>query len=123
MGGSKMRSIIISLSFVLSLVMVVLGHGPRAYGQSQSEPVVLDDLGPSSVVQPPSGVPVGWRFRQKEYLIRNLSSQDIVFYVITYVNERGSMSGSSLRASYPPERPPLIAAGANERITRRYTDN
>lgn len=118
-----MLNIIVWLSFFLGFVMVDIGHSQGASVRPQSDPVTLDDLGPGSIAPLPRGFPAGNTLRQKQFLLRNLSSQDILFYTIAYVNERGTIVSEMGRASYPPDHPSVVAQGAIENITKRYVDN
>jgi hypothetical protein len=89
----------------------------------ESKLVVLEVFGTSSVIQPPRGFPANQMLREQRYLLKNLSSQDILSYSIAYLNERNEIVAEMGRASYPPDQAPVLTAGADETITRRFVGN
>lgn len=91
--------------------------------QERRPPVILEFLGPGSAAQPSSGMPADLAVRQEQYLLRNLSSQDILLYNIVFVSETGKPMAETGRASYPPDQPPAVRAGQSEVVVRRYIDD
>ncbi|GAB4246933.1 MAG: hypothetical protein Kow00109_23010 [Acidobacteriota bacterium] len=108
------------LSNVLLGVCVASGFGVAANPASlptspeplveDQDPVVLEDLG----VRIPADLPGPLKELQlleKHFLLRNLSPQDIVFFSVVYVDEKGTITGGRLRGSYPPYDPPVLGKG------------
>ena len=117
------RNIVALLGMPVLAVLLSIGGGVTlAAEESQEGPVLLDAMGPSSIVQRPTGAPTNQALHQQQYMLKNLSSKDILFYNIAFVGEQGTIIADLGGASYPPQ-PPLIKAGATKTIKRLYLDN
>jgi hypothetical protein len=115
----KTISVALGTLAAATLLMIIAGNRVEA----EKGLVVLDVMGPSSAVEPPGNLPANLTLRQQQYQLTNLSSQDILFYNIAFVGERGKIVAELGSASYPPDDPPLLGAGDSKTITRRYIDN
>jgi hypothetical protein len=86
------------------------------------ERIALEQLGTSRVMNPqPPGLPSGQTLRQKDFVLRNLSGNHIVYCAIAFVNDRGAVTGEKRRYSYPPDAP-VLAANATVEIPKRFFD-
>ncbi|GAB4246938.1 MAG: hypothetical protein Kow00109_23020 [Acidobacteriota bacterium] len=116
--------------FYIALVLIVASGAatgdPLLFARQSEEtaaevpPVVLEELGPLSVLPSPSGLPAGWTLVEKRYVLRNRSSYDIVFYSLAGFSAGGALLIEKSRASYPPDDPPVVAAGTDAEIVDRY---
>ncbi|HSW40575.1 MAG TPA: hypothetical protein VLL97_13895, partial [Acidobacteriota bacterium] len=67
----------------------------------------METLESGSVIQPPDNFPANQTLRQQQYSLKNLFSEDILFYNIAFYGENSAIVAELGHASYPPDMPPL----------------